>query len=52
MVLSICNVLLTQVNRFNELFMGNTPVDRVRGQQLPLVGPTLDYLGKSASLYL
>ncbi|KAI5123189.1 hypothetical protein M0805_003956 [Coniferiporia weirii] len=33
--------------RFNELFMGNTPVDRVRGQQLPLVGPTLDYLDEA-----
>ena len=34
------------MDRFSELFMGNQPVDRVRGQQLPVVGPTLDYLGK------
>ncbi|THH12075.1 hypothetical protein EW145_g243 [Phellinidium pouzarii] len=33
--------------RFNELFMGNVPVDRVRNQQLPLVGPTLDYLDEA-----
>ena len=29
-----------------ELFMGSQPVDRVRNQQLPKVGPTLDYLGE------
>ncbi|KAL5492585.1 STT3 [Sanghuangporus weigelae] len=33
--------------RFNELFMGNPPVDRVRGQQLPTVGPTLDILDEA-----
>ncbi|KAH8110756.1 glycosyltransferase family 66 protein [Phellopilus nigrolimitatus] len=33
--------------RFNELFMGNPPVDRVRNQQLPTVGPTLDYLDEA-----
>ncbi|EED78399.1 predicted protein [Postia placenta Mad-698-R] len=30
--------------RFAELFGGNQAVDRVRGQQMPKVGPTLDYL--------
>jgi len=30
--------------RFNQLFGGNAPVDRVRNQQLPTTGPTLDYL--------
>ena len=30
--------------RFNYLFGGNAPVDRVRNQHLPTTGPTLDYL--------
>ncbi|KAF8323525.1 oligosaccharyl transferase STT3 subunit [Cantharellus anzutake] len=30
--------------RFAELYGGQQPVDRVRGQSLPTVGPTLDYL--------
>jgi len=33
--------------RFNELFGGNPGTDRVRQQQVPKVGPTLDYLGLS-----
>lgn len=33
--------------RFAELYMGSPPVDRVRGVQLPTVGPTLDILGPS-----
>ena len=33
--------------RFNNLFGGSTPVDRVRNQQLPTTGPTLDYLEES-----
>jgi dolichyl-diphosphooligosaccharide--protein glycosyltransferase len=31
--------------RFSELFGGGQAVDRVRNQQVPKVGPTLDYLG-------
>ena len=34
--------------RFAELFGGNQAVDRVRGQQMPKTGPTLDYLGECA----
>ncbi|KAG1823127.1 glycosyltransferase family 66 protein [Suillus variegatus] len=30
--------------RFAELFGGQQPVDRVRGQHVPIQGPTLDYL--------
>jgi len=30
--------------RFHELFGGGQAVDRVRGQNVPKVGPTLDYL--------
>ena len=30
---------------FAELFGGNQAMDRVRGQQVPKTGPTLDYLG-------
>lgn len=30
--------------KFSNLFGGSTPVDRVRNQQLPTTGPTLDYL--------
>ena len=33
-------------NSFAELFGGNQAVDRVRGQQVPKAGPTLDYLGE------
>ncbi|GLB41540.1 putative oligosaccharyl transferase STT3 subunit [Lyophyllum shimeji] len=33
--------------RFNELFGGAQAVDRVRGQQVPAVGPTLDYLDEA-----
>ncbi|KAI0074492.1 oligosaccharyl transferase STT3 subunit [Panus rudis PR-1116 ss-1] len=33
--------------RFAELFGGNQPVDRVRGQHLPKTGPTLDYLDEA-----
>ena len=32
--------------RFAQLFGGQQVVDRVRGQHMPLTGPTLDYLGK------
>jgi dolichyl-diphosphooligosaccharide--protein glycosyltransferase len=43
-------VLLTSIlnifTSFEGLFGGNPPTDRVRNQQLPLKGPTLDYLGK------
>ena len=31
---------------FAELFGGQTATDRVRGQQMPKQGPTLDYLGE------
>lgn len=37
--------LLTLGYSFNELFGGGQAVDRVRGQNVPKVGPTLDYLG-------
>jgi len=33
--------------RFNELFGGNAGVDRVRQQQVPKEGPTLDYLDEA-----
>ncbi|KZT07345.1 glycosyltransferase family 66 protein [Laetiporus sulphureus 93-53] len=33
--------------RFAELFGGNQALDRVRGQQMPKVGPTLDYLDEA-----
>ncbi|KDQ19480.1 glycosyltransferase family 66 protein [Botryobasidium botryosum FD-172 SS1] len=33
--------------RFNELFGGQRAADRVRNQQLPAVGPTLDYLDEA-----
>lgn len=33
--------------RFAEVFGGNQAADRVRGQQLPKVGPTLDYLDEA-----
>jgi len=33
--------------RFAELFGGNQAVDRVRGQQMPKTGPTLDYLDEA-----
>jgi dolichyl-diphosphooligosaccharide--protein glycosyltransferase len=33
--------------RFAELFGGNQANDRVRGQQLPKVGPTLDYVDEA-----
>ncbi|KAH9479258.1 oligosaccharyl transferase stt3 subunit [Psilocybe cubensis] len=33
--------------RFNELFGGNQGTDRVRQQQIPKVGPTLDYLDEA-----
>ncbi|KAH9926986.1 oligosaccharyl transferase STT3 subunit [Fomitopsis serialis] len=33
--------------RFAELFGGNQAVDRVRGQQMPKIGPTLDYLDEA-----
>lgn len=33
------------MRRFSELFGSQQPVDRVRGQQMPRQGPTLDYLG-------
>jgi len=33
--------------RFTELFGGKAGPDRVRQQQVPLVSPTLDYLGLS-----
>lgn len=32
--------------RFGELFGGQQPMDRVRGQQVPLNGPKLDYVGE------
>lgn len=34
-------------DRFAELFGGNQVMDRVRQQQLPSVGPTLDYLDEA-----
>jgi len=39
---------------YAELFGGGQAVDRVRGQNVPKVGPTLDYLGApvlASSLY-
>ncbi|KIP03820.1 glycosyltransferase family 66 protein [Phlebiopsis gigantea 11061_1 CR5-6] len=33
--------------RFNELFGGQPAMDRVRGQQVPKAGPTLDYLDEA-----
>ncbi|KAI0690977.1 oligosaccharyl transferase STT3 subunit [Cytidiella melzeri] len=33
--------------RFAELFGGQTAQDRVRGQQMPKIGPTLDYLDEA-----
>ncbi|KAI0732133.1 oligosaccharyl transferase STT3 subunit [Fomitopsis betulina] len=33
--------------RFAELFGGNQATDRVRGQQMPRIGPTLDYLDEA-----
>ncbi|RPD58951.1 oligosaccharyl transferase STT3 subunit [Lentinus tigrinus ALCF2SS1-7] len=33
--------------RFAELYGGNSAVDRVRGQQVPKTGPTLDYLDEA-----
>ncbi|RDX54101.1 oligosaccharyl transferase STT3 subunit [Lentinus brumalis] len=33
--------------RFAELYGGNQAVDRVRGQQVPKTGPTLDYLDEA-----
>ena len=33
--------------RFGELFGGQRAQDRVRGQQLPAIGPTLDYLDEA-----
>ncbi|GJF00281.1 glycosyltransferase family 66 protein [Phanerochaete sordida] len=33
--------------RFNELFGGQQAMDRVRGQQMPKQGPTLDYLDEA-----
>ena len=48
---SWCGVVLTVSSllsyRYAELFGGNQVSDRVRGQSLPKVGPTLDYLGMS-----
>ena len=46
-----CPILISFATRrlahsFAELFGGNQAVDRVRGQQVPKTGPTLDYLGK------
>lgn len=32
--------------RFAELFGGQQPLDRVRGQHVPLNGPKLDYVGE------
>lgn len=32
--------------RFADVFQGAQPVDRVRNQQMPKVGPTLDYVGE------
>jgi hypothetical protein len=50
--------LLDKLNRsidlcysFAELFGGNQAVDRVRGQNVPKTGPTLDYLGTSSHLF-
>lgn len=36
---------------FAELYGGNQAVDRVRGQNLPKIGPTLDYLGPSLVIF-
>lgn len=37
--------------RFAELYGGHPATDRVRGQQLPNQGPTLDTLGESAPVH-
>jgi dolichyl-diphosphooligosaccharide--protein glycosyltransferase len=42
----------TLLASFNELFGGQKAMDRVRNQQLPEVGPTLDTLGRRASLFI
>lgn len=34
-------------DRFAELYGGGQAVDRVRNQNMPLVGPTLDYLDEA-----
>ena len=36
--------------RFADLFGGGKVSDRVRGVQLPAVGPTLDVIGQSSSV--
>jgi dolichyl-diphosphooligosaccharide--protein glycosyltransferase len=38
--------------RYTELFGGQQAMDRVRNQQAPKVGPTLDYLGELIRLHL
>jgi len=38
---------MVPIIRFTELFGGKAGQDRVRQQQVPIVGPTLDYLGLS-----
>lgn len=37
--------------RFAQLFGGQQAVDRVRGQNMPVNGPTLDYLGTQWLMY-
>jgi hypothetical protein len=39
--------LIDWAGRFAELYGGNTATDRVRQQQLPRQGPTLDYLDEA-----
>ena len=38
--------------RFNELFGQGQAKNRVRGQKLPAVGPTLDYFGMSVPIMI
>lgn len=45
LVPELIDSLLISGYSFNELFGGGQAVDRVRGQNVPKVGPTLDYLG-------
>jgi dolichyl-diphosphooligosaccharide--protein glycosyltransferase len=44
-------IRLPSTLRFQELFGPGQAQDRVRGQKLPAVGPTLDYFGMSLPIY-
>lgn len=49
-VLIVCVIPFSFLEcRFEDLYSGGQPMDRVRQQQLPKQGPTLDYLGVSSS---